>query len=717
MSTETETLRKDLKTAVQALRQEATIHTDSTLHTRIRECLGTVPNPRSVPEADRIKLEREVSELVFRTNAQKLLAKLSTKAEEKIATFPSKEMSVRLKNDSFDTWMYEIELVLGTIRELFDQELGNYGAETTVYVVWEDFCEQCLSTLLQNISHVKCFERAESAIEEVISNIKQQPFSPNIMESDRETHLAMNNTAEYAIQQAKVAARATNLPGCLILRIRETVKAVFSQKQMVQGEEGFQALIVGVMMQQKESFRTGYAPYNWDRDLTRFVYTAWDQQKSHCGDYAMRQLEQLQGISQADLMSDEEMRDNSEKNKSHLTLEWKCYLAVAMLVAAIGDVRSVIAGLPTPVVYTAATREAFTQVISLFLWSLNPAYFVNAAEICVASLFLPEFPLLSHIPAAAFLEPYKYGFEEYLNQLQRTTTENFWRRVGGYFTSFFTNNPTATHLPVTFDFQPVSPATTCATTVAISGWISKGEDPADLWAGLKGTAFTGNILNFSWEAGNMWVSAFKSIGVGAGACAVVATGNILIKSLSIVGKLFVPAVVGNPVGAGIASLTSVFTVASWPVDFKISCIHTQFAGRQLARVIYNQGFGQNPTNIIAYSLGCRVAYHCLKELTKLSKGKFIHNVLLMGGAAKNDTEKWRKALGCVSGRVINVYSEGDWILKAFYKPLMCLQPEPIGLGPIRLERVENVDATNYVGGHLSYRDKLPEILIRTGFQP
>jgi len=458
------------------------------------------------------------------------------------------------------------------------------------------------------------------------------------------------------------------------------------------------------MAEQIEAFRPEETRYStWDWPLKQCVYTAWVQQTPLCGRNVIRNFEILLGTSHADVLSAEEMNCYSDNYKSSLILEWKCYLAVAMLMAAVGAAGRDLAGSTFEVEYNAAIREAFTQVMKRFLWSLNPAYFVNCAELSIVPLLSSETPLLSHPPAEAILQVAALGAEEYQAQLERTNLiSKLWKNASS----------------ATFSFELLAPVTTCATTVAISGWISKGDSPQKLWAGLKGGACTGNILNLSWEAGSAWNNLMQSVGAGAGGLVGLAAGNILIKSLTIMGKLFVPAVVGTPVGVGIGLVTSVITVAQWPMDFKNACSRAKFAGIQLARVIYQQGFGQNPVNLIAYSLGCRVTYHCLKELSRLSNGQpFIHNVLLMGGAAKNDSEKWRKALGCVCGRAINVYCEQDWILIGMYKPLMFLEPAPIGLGPIRLEKVENVNATSYVDGHLEFRNKLPEILVKTGIQP
>ena len=708
---------KQLKEAVRPLLQEATIHTDSTLHERITKGFGAIPNPISVPEEDRLRLESEVTELVFRKNAQKLQADLSSKAELKIAEFPSKEVLKRLQSSTLDAWMCEIDLILGAISELYDQEVAKYGAETTDKVDWEYLRTQSSSSLFQNIKDVECVKLAEFVIQQVSINIDSLPLRADIADTNREMRVRMDQVAEETIQWVQGALGATRLPEYLILRIRANVNTAFCEK-LRQDELENQNIIARVMEVQREAFRPVETRYStWDLPLKQYVYTAWVQQTPLCGENVIHNFEILLGTSQAQVLSAEEMNCYSDNYKSSLTLEEKCYLAVAMLMVAIGAGGGNVADGTIEVMYTAAIREALTQVMKQFLRSLNPAYFVNSAELSIVPLLSSEAPLLSHPPAEAILQVAALGAEEYQAQLDRSWTSTLLLKVAGSFRPL-TTDPADTHQPVTVSFEPLAPVATCATTVAISGWISKGDSPQKLWAGLKGGACTGNILNFTWEAGSVWNNLMQSVGAGTSSCIGLVASNIAIKSVTTMGKLFVPAVVGSPVGVGIGVVTALFTVATWPIDFKNACSRAKFAGIQLARIIHQQGFGQNPVNLIAYSLGCRVTYHCLKELSRLSNGQpFIHNVLLMGGAAKNDSEKWRKALGCVCGRAINVYCEQDWVLIGMYKPLMLREPAPIGLGPIRLEKFENVDATSYVTGHLEFRNKLPEILLKTGIQP
>jgi len=226
---------KQLKEAVRPLLQEATIHTDSTLHERITKGFGAIPNPISVPEEDRLRLESEVTELVFRKNAEKLQTDLSRKAELKIKEFPSKEVLKRLQSASFDAWNFEIQLILGTIRELYDQEVAKYGAETTDKVDWEYLRTQSSSALFHNIKDVECVKLAEFVIQQVSINIDSLPLRADIADTNREMKVRMDQVAEETIQWVQGAAGATGLSDCLIMRIRADVEAAFALKQLKPG--------------------------------------------------------------------------------------------------------------------------------------------------------------------------------------------------------------------------------------------------------------------------------------------------------------------------------------------------------------------------------------------------------------------------------------------------------------------------------------------------
>jgi surfactin synthase thioesterase subunit len=111
------------------------------------------------------------------------------------------------------------------------------------------------------------------------------------------------------------------------------------------------------------------------------------------------------------------------------------------------------------------------------------------------------------------------------------------------------------------------------------------------------------------------------------------------------------------------------------------------AGRLLAQAIIERAHGNRPVTLIGWSLGGKVAYHCLKAIYRHNQvqqekyiqqlqqqhaqegqepiihspdGVMIENAFILGGACGNESESWRKCKSVVAGRLVNGYSEGDW---------------------------------------------------------
>ncbi|WP_434259340.1 DUF726 domain-containing protein [Aliarcobacter cryaerophilus] len=122
--------------------------------------------------------------------------------------------------------------------------------------------------------------------------------------------------------------------------------------------------------------------------------------------------------------------------------------------------------------------------------------------------------------------------------------------------------------------------------------------------------------------------------------------------------------------------------------------------------------------LIGHSLGARVIYSCLSSL-KTKEKCFIKDVHLLGGAVdkncKNEDNKvcWSELHNCVSGKIKNYFSKNDTILQTLYKVGEGVKFEfgdPIGRHPIENQNIDNIDVTEYVGGHTEYKSNLSKIL-------
>jgi hypothetical protein len=78
------------------------------------------------------------------------------------------------------------------------------------------------------------------------------------------------------------------------------------------------------------------------------------------------------------------------------------------------------------------------------------------------------------------------------------------------------------------------------------------------------------------------------------------------------------------------------------------------------------------------------------------------------------SERWRQALTVVAGRLVNGYSTRDWVLQFLFRS-KAWELGLAGVGPVEVvgeggRRVENLDLSELVPGHLSYPKALPNIM-------
>jgi hypothetical protein len=150
--------------------------------------------------------------------------------------------------------------------------------------------------------------------------------------------------------------------------------------------------------------------------------------------------------------------------------------------------------------------------------------------------------------------------------------------------------------------------------------------------------------------------------------------------------------------------------------FSVAKARSDKAGEVLADALINKAQGERPVSLIGYSLGARVIYTCLMALADRKAFGLLENVVLLGCPAPSDSADWRKMRSVVSGRLVNVYSENDYILAFLYRT-SSIQYGVAGLRKADyVKGVENVDVSDVVSGHLRYRYLTGAILKRIGFE-
>lgn len=146
--------------------------------------------------------------------------------------------------------------------------------------------------------------------------------------------------------------------------------------------------------------------------------------------------------------------------------------------------------------------------------------------------------------------------------------------------------------------------------------------------------------------------------------------------------------------------------------------YSKFFGKYLGNIIASQTiFNGKSISVIGFSLGCNVIKLFLKEIYKIylitnneDLLMIINNVIFIAGATTlNKIEKWNlRFLALVSGKVINIHSNYDIILKVLFKTTT--EKTAIGYDPLIYDRYlnnfYNVDFTCMKIGHTEYRSNL-----------
>lgn len=141
-------------------------------------------------------------------------------------------------------------------------------------------------------------------------------------------------------------------------------------------------------------------------------------------------------------------------------------------------------------------------------------------------------------------------------------------------------------------------------------------------------------------------------------------------------------------------------------------------GRHLAEILLARQQGKRPVTLVGFSLGARVIFYCLKEMAK-RKGceGIIEDAVLLGAPVPAHKEEWKPMARVVSGRIVNGYCRGDWLLKFLHRTSSATL-KIAGLQAIRWNnrRMFNVDLSDVVSGHTDYVKKMDIILKAVGIQ-
>ena len=238
-------------------------------------------------------------------------------------------------------------------------------------------------------------------------------------------------------------------------------------------------------------------------------------------------------------------------------------------------------------------------------------------------------------------------------------------------------------------------------TIGISGWLTEKEEVVTPWRVVGKGA---EVFALRWELealmnlGNSMTAMVSSAAWGYAKSEIIKRTIFadMMGALWPLGLLKVSRVVDNP--------------------FSVAKARAEKAGEVLADALINKAQGERPVTLIGYSLGARVIYSCLTSLAGRKAFGLVESVVLIGAPAPSTTSEWRIMRSVVSGRLVNVYSENDYVLGFLYRT-SSIQFGVAGLQKIEgLPSVENVDVSETVSGHLRYRYLVGSILKKIGFE-
>ncbi|KAF1331098.1 hypothetical protein FI667_g4469, partial [Globisporangium splendens] len=135
------------------------------------------------------------------------------------------------------------------------------------------------------------------------------------------------------------------------------------------------------------------------------------------------------------------------------------------------------------------------------------------------------------------------------------------------------------------------------------------------------------------------------------------------------------------------------------------------SGKLLAQSLQRREQGLRPVTLVGYGMGARLIFACLKELAKTPEEccGIVENAVLLGSPVPVVNQDWQNARRVVSGRLINGYSENDWMLGVMYR-YQGWALNSAGIAAIDVRGVENVNLSSIINGHMEYKNKIGVIM-------
>ncbi|EEB07618.1 DUF726 family protein [Schizosaccharomyces japonicus yFS275] len=252
-----------------------------------------------------------------------------------------------------------------------------------------------------------------------------------------------------------------------------------------------------------------------------------------------------------------------------------------------------------------------------------------------------------------------------------------------------------------FMFVPLSVESRLPVTLCVSGWLTEYNDFSEPWVPL----FTGPK---SFVLGDAYALRFEVgalLKLGKTFSELMYSTSLNWVKYEVLRRTFASALMTALWPVALVKLGRVVN-NPWRVAFNLA----EKAGVALANALCQRAQGQRPVTLIGYSLGARVISRCLLCLAERGEHALVENAILLGAPVPTDWDEWFIMRSVIVGRLVNVYSTHDYILRLVYRT-QSIQASVAGLEPVeKVPLVENIDVSDMVEGHLQYRWSLLEIL-------
>ncbi|KAK4952316.1 hypothetical protein LTR10_009122 [Elasticomyces elasticus] len=254
----------------------------------------------------------------------------------------------------------------------------------------------------------------------------------------------------------------------------------------------------------------------------------------------------------------------------------------------------------------------------------------------------------------------------------------------------------------TFEYRPLFNNKRVNLIVTVSGWMAGKVDDVRLPFSTVDPVM-GDIYSVNWEP-EMLQSTGQTIQI-------LGTEALTQTIQQILGATFLATLM-----AGL-SLPIVLTKLAYLIDnpWTVSLARADATGLILADSLVDRNLGVRPITLVGFSLGSRVIFSCLRELAKRGALGLVQNVYLFGSPVVVKREEWTRARTVVSGRFVNGYAVGDWILAYLFRATAGGVMRVAGLNTVEIPGIENVNVTEDVPGHMAYRGMMPTLLHRVGW--